>query len=376
MTHFTITHQDGNARIGQLQTAHGLIETPFFMPAATKATGKIITTDDYKNLGKDTTTKALISNALILSLRPGINTIAKAGGLHKFMNFPGIIFTDCGGFQMSRSIYDTKSKKGIHFRNPYDNSKVVLTPKKIIEIELTIGSDVAMMLDDMSCWGATKEEAILAMENTHRWGEESLKQHRQLKQNHQHAKQLLFGIVQGNFYPDLREQSAKFINSLEFDGIAIGGVAIGEPKEDMYRAVDAALPHITKDKPRYVMGVGSPEELLELINRGIDCFDSVYPSQVARHHTLFTKNGKISIDRKEYVNDFTPIDLDCQCHTCQNYTKAYLYHLCNVQEPIVKRLKSIHNLYFVQKLLEDAREAIKKKEFNQFKEDFIKRWKQ
>jgi len=374
MTHFTITHQDGNARIGQLQTAHGIIETPFFMPAATKATGKIITTDDYKNLGKDTTTKALIANALILSLRPGINIIAEAGGLHKFMNFPGVIFTDCGGFQMSRSIFDTKSKKGIHFRNPYDNSKVILTPQKIMEIELTLGSDVAMMLDDMSGWGATKEEAILAMDNTHRWGEESLNHHRRLKQDHQHKNQLLFGIIQGNFYPDLREQSAKFINSLDFDGVAIGGVAIGEPKEEMYRAVDTALPHITKDKPRYVMGVGSPEELLELISRGIDCFDSVYPSQVARHHTLFTRDGKISIDRKEYAHDFTPIEPDCQCHTCQHYTKAYLQHLCKVKEPIVKRLKSIHNLYFIQQLMEKTKEAIKRTEFRRFKEEFLQQW--
>lgn len=374
MAHFTITHQNGNARVGQLQTAHGLIETPFFMPAATKATGKIITTDDYKNLGKGTTTKALIANALILSLRPGINIIAEAGGLHQFMNFSGVIFTDCGGFQMSRSIFDTKSQKGIHFRNPYDNSKIVLTPKKIMEIELALGSDVAMMLDDMSGWGATREEAERAMNNTHRWGEESLNHHLRLKRDHQPKNQLLFGIVQGNFYPDLREQSAKFINSLDFDGVAIGGVAIGEPKEEMYRAVDAALPLITTDKPRYVMGVGSPEELLELISRGIDCFDSVYPSQVARHHTLFTRTGKISIDRKEYANDFTPIESDCQCHTCQHYTKAYLHHLCKVKEPIVKRLKSIHNLYFIQKLMEEAKEAIKRTEFQQFKAEFLRRW--
>ncbi|MBI4151375.1 tRNA guanosine(34) transglycosylase Tgt [Candidatus Woesearchaeota archaeon] len=375
MNKFRVTHQDGNARVAELKTAHGIIETPFFMPAATKATGKIITTDDYQSLGIEVSTSALIANALILSLQPGASTIAKAGGLHRFMNFPGVIFTDCGGFQMSRSIFDTKSRKGIHFRNPYDNSKVVLTPKKIMEIELDLGSDVAMMLDDMSGWGATREEAERAMTNTHRWGEESLKHHRALKQNHRHHQQLLFGIVQGNFYPDLREQSAKFINTLDFDGIAIGGVAIGEPKEEMYRAVDAALPHLTQIKPRYVMGVGSPEELLELIGRGIDCFDSVYPSQVARHHTLFTSNGKISIDRKEYQHDFTPIDEGCQCHTCQHYTKAYLYHLCKVKEPIAKRLKTIHNLYFIQRLMNDAREAIKGKRFLQFKDEFVERWK-
>lgn len=378
MPTFTITHQDGEARIGLLQTAHGIIETPFFMPAATKATGKIITTDDYKSLGTDISTTALIANALILSLQPGVQTVVKAGGLHQFMNFPGIIFTDCGGFQMSRSIFDNKSKKGIHFRDPYNYSRIVLTPKKIMEIELSLGSDVAMMLDDMSLWGATREEAEIAMQNTHRWGEESLKQHQQLEQQKQskqgcpHRKQLLFGIVQGNFYPELREQSAKFINSLDFDGIAIGGVAIGEPKEEMYKAVDAALPHIAKNKPRYVMGVGSPAELLELISRGIDCFDSVYPSQVARHNTLFTKNGKISIDRKEYEHDFTPVEENCGCHTCQHYTKAYLHHLCKVKEPIAKRLKTIHNLFFIQKLIENAREAIKRNQFQQFKEEFLR----
>ena len=372
---FTITHQDGKARIGLLKTAHGIIETPLFMPAATKATGKLITTDDYQNLGQGATTRALIANALILSLQPGTETISKAGGLHSFKNFTGVIFTDCGGFQMSRSIFETKSKTGIHFRNPYVISKVVITPKKIMEIELALGSDVAMMLDDMSPYGATREEAELAMKNTHRWGEESLKQHQQMKQQHRHEKQLLFGIIQGNFYSDLREESAKFINSLDFDGLAIGGVAIGEPKEEMYRAVDAALPFVTEKKPRYVMGVGSPEELLELIGRGIDCFDSVYPSQVARHHTLFTRKGKIAIDRTEYAQDFTPIDNDCSCHTCQHYTKAYLYHLCKVEEPIAKRLKTIHNLFFVQKMVDQAREAIKQQRFAQFKEHFLEKWK-
>ena len=364
---FTVTHQSGNARVGKLKTAHGIIETPFFMPAATKGTGKHITTDDYQKAG----VKALISNALLLSFKPGIETVKKLSGLHKFMNFRGVIFTDCGGFQMSRGIFQSKSKKGLHFRNPFDNSPVVITPQKIMNIELTLGSDVAMMLDDMSGYGVSKEEARIAMENTHRWGKESLLWHKKLKGN---SKQLLFGIVQGNFYPDLREESAKFINSLNFDGIAIGGVAIGEPKEDMYAAVDAALPFITKDKPRYVMGVGSPEELLELIGRGIDCFDSVYPTQNARHCTLFTATGRIYIDGLKYQHDFTSIDKKCKCHTCKNFTKAYLHHLTKIKEPAAKRLMSIHNLYFVLQLIEKAKKNIKTGTFTEFKDGFLRKW--
>ena len=366
---FTITHQSGNARVGILKTAHGTIETPFFMPAATKATGKHLTTDDYAKAG----VKALIANALILSFKPGIETVQKLSDLHQFMNFNGIIFTDCGGFQMSRSMFQTKSKKGLHFRNPFDNSPVVITPQKIMNIELALGSDVAMMLDDMSGYGVSKEEARTAMENTHRWGKESLQWHQKLKGNSQHPKQLLFGIVQGNFYPDLREESAKFINSLDFDGIAIGGIAIGEPKEDMYAAVDAALPFISKQKPRYVMGVGSPEELLELIGRGIDCFDSVYPTQNARHGTLFTADGKIYIDRLKYQHDFTSIDKNCKCHACQNFTKAYLHHLTKIKEPSAKRLMSIHNIYFVLQLIEKAKEHIKAGTFTEFKEEFLQK---
>ncbi|MBI2666222.1 tRNA guanosine(34) transglycosylase Tgt, partial [Candidatus Woesearchaeota archaeon] len=328
---FTLTHQDGTARIGKLKTAHGEIETPFFMPAATRATGKFITADDYKKIQLP----ALICNAFILSLRPGIELVQKAGGLHKFMNFSGVIFTDCGGFQMSRGIFEMKSKKGLHFRSPYDNSHVVLTPKKIMEIELTLGSDVAMMLDDMSSYGVSFEDAKKAMENTHRWGKECLEIHQRmkkekdylcLKNDSEQRQQLLFGIVQGNFYPDLRKESAQFISSLPFDGIAIGGVAIGEPHEKMYEAVDSALPYIPENKPRYVMGVGSPRELLELIGRGIDCFDSVYPTKMARHGHLFTRQGPIQLKQIKHKEDFSPIEKGCGCSTCQHFTKAYLRH--------------------------------------------------
>ena len=376
MPTFTISHHDqhSKARLGLLKTAHGVIETPFFMPAATKACGKYITTDDYTELGKNIKIEALISNAFILSCKPGIEVVAKAGGLHQFMNFKGIIFTDCGGFQMSRSMYEHKSSRGIHFRNPFNNQKLMLTPQKIMEIELTLGSDVAMMLDDMSGYGVNKEEALIAMKNTHVWGSESVRIHTQLRTERK-SKQLLFGIVQGNFYADLREESAKYISALNFDGIAIGGVAIGEPMDKMYEAVDAALPFIPVEKPRYVMGVGSPVEILELIGRGVDCFDSVFPTQNGRHGTMFTRTGKVYIPQTQYAFDFTPLEKDCGCHTCVHYTKAYLHHLSKVEDGCFKRLMSIHNLYFMMKLMQDAKRAIGENRFVGFKDEFIKKFR-
>ncbi len=366
MSHFKITHLDGSARVGLLQTTHGIIETPFYMPCATKATGKLITTDDYRNAN----VKVLIANALLLSLRPGIDIIRKGGGLHSFMNFNGAIFTDCGGFQSSRSIFEKKNKKGLYFRSPYDQQQILLTPEEIMNIEITIDSDVAMMLDDMSLFGISKEDARIAMENTHLWGADCLKIHKKLKKERK-SSQLLFGIVQGNFYPDLREESARFISSLDFDGIAIGGLAIGEPKEEMYKALNAAIPYIRQDKPHYVMGVGTPVDILECIEKGIDCFDSVYPTQVARHGTLLTWKGKLDLKQKKYAADFTPIEQECRCHTCQHYTKAYLHHLSKIEEPIGKRLNTIHNVFFMQEFMERVKEAIKMKKFKEFKDEFL-----
>jgi len=354
MAEFKILHESGNARIGKLKTAHGWVETPFFMPVVTRATGKFITTDDYNDIGA----KAVISNSLLLSLRPGVEIIKKAGGIHKFMNYNGVVFTDCGGFQSSSAFFEMKSSKGLHFRSPYDKKKVIITPKSIMDIQLDIDSDVAMMLDDMAPYGVSKDAAKKAMLNTHRWGTESLKWHEEMRKEKK-SKQLLFGIAQGNFYPDLREESAKYINSLDFDGIAIGGVAIGEPTAEMYKAVDASLPHITKEKPRYVMGVGSPDDVVKLIMKGVDCFDSIYPTQNARHATIFTKKGKIYLDSGKYSKDFTPIEKDCECHTCLTYTKAYLNHLFKIKEPAVKRLLSIHNQFYMQKLVMETKLKIK-----------------
>jgi queuine tRNA-ribosyltransferase len=346
------------------------------MPVVTKATGKYITTDDYSHLG-DLHAGAVICNSLLLSLRPGTDVLQKAGGIHNFMNFRGVVFTDCGGFQSSSTFFEMKTKKGIHFRSPYDKKKVIITPKSIMKIQLEVDSDIAMMLDDMTSYGVTEEEARTAMENTHRWGEESLKYHKEMKYTYHKTKpQLIFGIVQGNFYPELRKESAKFINSLDFDGIAIGGVAIGEPLQEMHSAIDNALPYLDKNKMKYVMGLGSPKEILEMIERGIDCFDSIYPTQNARHSSIFTRKGKIYLDKGRHEFDFTPIEKDCGCHTCKTYTKAYIFHLTKISEPAGHRLKSIHNQYFIQRMMNEARDAIKKKRFHEFKAEFMKNWKE
>lgn len=332
-------------RKGILETKSGKITTPFFMPVATKATGKSITTDDYKDLGSGVRARAIICNALLLGMKPGVEVVKKAGGLHKFMNFDGVIFTDCGGFQASRNFFEGKTKHGLKFENPYSGEQVKLTPQSIMQTQYDLGSDVAMVLDDMAPYGASHDEAKKAMENTHRWAKESLDFHKTINKN----GQKVFGIIQGNFYEDLREESAKFITSLDFDGFAIGGVAIGESSEEMEKVVRMVLPHIPKDKPLYVMGVGKPEDVELLISLGVDCFDSVYPTMLARHSTMLTSKGRIYVDKGRYKEDFSPIESGCGCKTCQNYTRAYINHLSKINDPTGYRFKSIHNLYFMQK---------------------------
>ena len=362
---FKITSEDNNARTAKLKTRHGTIETPFFMPVATRGVGKSIGSDDYKRLN----TKAIISNAYVLYLNPGLEVIEESKGLHNFMNFQNTIFTDCGGFQVSREAFLHKhSENGIYFKSPFDDSTHYITPKKIMEIQMAIGSDVAMSLDDMAPYGSTKKRFAVALERTHKWAAESL-------QHHTDKKQLLFGISQGGFHKDLRKKSAQFISSLDFDGIAIGGVAIGEPKKEMYLAIKSALPHITKQKPRYVMGLGSPQDLVECISLGIDCFDSVFPTKNARHNTLFTSNGPIDISKAKHKLDQSPIDKNCNCFVCQNYTKSYIRHLSKLKEPEGMRLKSCHNIHFILNLIEEVKLAIKESRLDKFKKEFFKQYK-
>ncbi|MCK5107755.1 MAG: tRNA guanosine(34) transglycosylase Tgt [Nanoarchaeota archaeon] len=365
METFKILAEDGKARVGKLKTRHGTIETPFFMPVATRAVGKFIGPQDY-NLLK---IKASISNSFILYLKPGLKVIENAKGIHKFMNCKNVMFTDCGGFQVSKeSFLKEQSKKGIFFQNPMDGSTHFITPKKSMDIQQKIAADVAMSFDDMAPYGSTKARFELALDRTHRWAEESL-------EFHTDKKQLLFGISQGGFYKDLRKKSAKFINSLPFDGNAIGGVAIGEPLDQMYLAIKAALPELSKNKPRYVMGVGSPRDIVELVSLGIDCFDSIFPTKNARHNTLFTSEGPINIDKAIYQFDLNPIDKKCSCYTCKNHTRSYVRHLAKYKEAEGMRLKTIHNIAFMMKLMEDLKRSIKKGELKQFKKEFYKKYK-
>ena len=369
MKRFTILAQDGDARTGLLATRHGAIKTPFFMTVATKGVGKFLSGTDYEEMGAT----ALIANSFLLSLSPGHEHVKKHQGLHNFMHFSGVIFTDCGGFQMIRDdLFLGTTSQGIQFRNPYTNKKLTITPEESMKIQEAIGSDVAMMLDDLAPFGSPKERYEQSMEQTHRWAAESLGHHKD-------GEQLLFGIVQGGFYPDLREKSARFINALEvdgkkFDGLAIGGVAIGEPQQKSTEVLDVCLPILDKDRPRYVMGVGTPAQILEYVSKGIDAFDSIFPTKNARHRELFTRNGSIIIDAGKFKDDQTPIDPACTCMVCKKYTRGYLYYLTKMNDPVGKRLCSYHNVSFMIQLMADIQDAIAKKRFQEFKEEFLRRY--
>ncbi|MBI5871739.1 tRNA guanosine(34) transglycosylase Tgt [archaeon] len=361
---FKLLSISGNARYGKLKTGHGIIETPCFMPVATKAVGKFIASDDYISIGA----QAIISNAFLLSLNPGTEAIKKAGNLHKFMGFKGPIFTDCGAFQMIKGqLLNSTSERGIIFNHPHTNLPLLLTPKEIMTIQNDLGSDIAMALDCLLPFGRKKEEYALALKLTHKWMEES-------KSSHNNSRQLLFGITQGGTFLDLRRKSAQFINSLNFDGNAIGGLAIGEPKKATYSIIRESSKILNKNKPRYVMGLGHPLQLLNAIELGIDIFDSIYPAKNARHGMLFTFNGTLNIRKSIYKTDKKPIEEDCFCPTCKLFSRAYLRYLCKNEETAGKRLMSIHNLRFMQRLMQTARQAIKENNFKKFKKEICARF--
>jgi len=331
------------------------------MAVATQASGKCIGPDDYQKVAD-----GLICNALVLSLRPGAQTIKRFGSIHGFMNFSGPIFTDCGGFQMLReSFLDDRSRNGIHFKSPFDGKKFLLKPEDIMRIEQDIGADCVMMLDDVAHYGASREDFERSLENTMNWGALSMK-------HHSKKDQMLYGIVQGGFYPDLREKSAKWVREMNFDGNAIGGVAIGETREEMMAAIRSSMPYLDPAKPKHLLGVGSPDDIVEAVSLGIDTFDSVFPTQNARHGTLFTFNGKIDIMKGIYSEDKSPIEKGCKCLSCRNYSKGYIRHLLKIGEPAGKRYATIHNLHFMKELMRLIRESIQAGSFALFKKKIIK----
>ena len=365
---FNIISKDGKARTGILKTNHGEVETPFFMPVATKGTTKFLTHAELLDAG----TQCMISNAFILYLKPGLETIEKMGGIHRFIHWNNPLFTDSGGFQILREgILESVTDDKVTFRNPYDKSKHILTPERAIEIQHKIGADVIMTLDDVPHYGKDKARYEKSVDRTFDWAKRCKKYHDENKPK----GQMLFGIVQGGMYEDLKKKSAEQIASLNFDGIALGGLCIGEGSEKTLGAIDWVQEMLPEDKPKYVMGMGNPIEIIESIDKGMDIFDSIYPTKNARRSTLFTWNGPLKISRGKHKLDDSPLDPECDCMVCKNYSKAYIRHLMNVEEATGKRLCSIHNIHFIHSLTKKAREAIKQGKWQEFKENFLKKYK-
>lgn len=359
---FEILSEDRNARCGKLRTAHGIVETPAFMPVATKGGVKTLASEEVLALG----TQAIIANAFLLYLKPGLEVISRAGSLHKFMNWNGSIFTDSGGFQMLRENFLAQmSKRGATFRSPFDGSRHLFTPEKCVEVQAALGSDVAMVLDDLPPYGSTEEATIASLQRTHDWARRS-------KEAHKSEKQLLFAIVQGGVFPELRRKSAEALASMDFDGYGVGGLSIGEPKAAMLQILEYTNSLLPKEKPRYLMGVGSPVEIFESIARGVDIFDSAFPTRNARHCSVYTRLGSYNITRGKYAGDFSPLEENCKCFACRSYSRAYIAHLLKVHELLGMRLITIHNLHFLQKLMQEAREAIAQGEFSKLKQELEK----
>ena len=373
---FNITHKDKktNARVGILQTKSGAIETPFFMPVATKATTKFINSQQLEEMK----IKAVISNAFILSLRPGKEVIKKVGDLGKFMNFSGVNFTDSGGFQMySEYLYLKSDDSGVWFKNPISGETIFMTPEKNMDIQLDIGADVAMCLDTMPLYGQSKKDILQAVERTVAWAERCKKEHDRLqKKVPQKRRQLLFSISQGGIYSDLRKHCVEQLLKYDFDGFAIGGVALPEQlyggniedvKKQEQEIIRVHKKIVPENKICYLMGEGDPLWMLDAIALGVDCFDSRFPTQSARRGSLLTWQGKLKILNKQYTFDQKPIDKNCKCFACKNYTRSYIRHLLKEDEAVGKELTNYHNLFFMNELIEKAKEAIKKKKFSVFK---------
>jgi queuine tRNA-ribosyltransferase len=365
---FEIASEDGDARTGVLRTKSAKVETPFFMPVATKAAAKYIDSKDLEGVQA----KSIIANAFVLFLTPGVDVIEKFGGIHKFMNFKGNIFTDSGGFQMySDSFLITTKDNGIYFKNPFNGEKIFCTPEMDMDMQLKINSDVAMCLDSMPRFGHSKGRIMDSMRKTYDWAKRCKEHH----DKNDSKGQLLFGIAQGGIYPELRRLSARKISDIGFDGLAFGGLALGEPAEQMFAAVDAGIKEMPKEKPKYLMGLGNPTSIIDAVSRGIDCFDSRYPTMTARHNRIMTAAGDMNISKQVYAKDEGPLDEECDCYVCKNFSRAYLYHLVKTREPNALRYLSLHNLRFMIRLMENIRTAIKEGRFEKFRKEFKERFK-
>jgi queuine tRNA-ribosyltransferase len=358
---FELEMMDGRSRAGVLKTHHGNVQTPAFMPVATKAVVKTLTPEEVWEIGG----RMLICNSLHLHIRPGTELIRRMGGIHQYMGWGGAIFTDSGGFQLIRSGFDMKIRdSGIKYRHSQNGSVEELTPEKSVEIQRDMGSDVAMALDDCPRYGTGKAGISESCSRTIDWA-------RRAADVGPVEGQMFFGIVQGGLDEALRKECADHLVSLGLEGFGIGGLSIGEPKEDMMRAVRWTLEAIPVSKPRYLMGVGSALELLDSISEGVDLFDSAFPTRNARHWTIMTSSGSYNLTRAEQSSITGPLEEGCGCPVCRRYSRAYLHHLAKENEMLGMRLASVHNLFFVEQLMQEAREAILRRKFPQFRDDFL-----
>ena len=360
--HYKLLAEDGKARLGELHTTKNIIPTPMFMPVGTAGTVKGVSPEELTSAGA----KIILGNAYHLYLRPGHLLVEELGGLHKYMNWKGSILTDSGGFQvMSLSDLRKVTDEGVEFSSHIDGSRHFISPEKSMEIQRALGSDIVMAFDECVKHPATREEVKRSLALTTKWERRSrayeLKPH-----------QGLFGILQGGMYPDLRKEHFQMISDLDFEGWAIGGLSVGEPPALMYELLDASVPLLPRDKVRYLMGVGTPQDLVEAVWRGVDIFDCVMPTRNARNGTLFTSEGKIHIKNARFTKDAAPLDAKCSCYTCSNYSRSYLRHLFMSGEIFGSRLLSIHNIHFYLDLMRQMREAISEKRFDEFRQAFYK----
>ncbi|MFP4977152.1 tRNA guanosine(34) transglycosylase Tgt [Paenibacillus sp. CN-4] len=356
------TCKQSGARLGKVHTPHGTIETPTFMPVGTLATVKTMSPEELKEMDA----QIILSNTYHLFLRPGHDIVREAGGLHKFMNWDRPILTDSGGFQVfSLSEMRKISEEGVHFRSHLNGDKLFLSPEVAMEIQNALGSDIMMAFDECPPYPAEYDYVKKSTERTSRWAERCLKAHGRPQD------QGLFGIVQGGMYEDLRKQSARDLTSMDFPGYAIGGLSVGESKQVMYEVLDYTVPLLPQNKPRYLMGVGSPDALLEGAIRGVDMFDCVLPTRIARNGTTMTSQGRLVVRNAQYARDFGPLDPECDCYTCRNYSRAYLRHLIKSDETFGLRLTTYHNLHFLLNLMRNVRQAIREDRLLDFRDEFF-----
>ncbi|MDF9867332.1 queuine tRNA-ribosyltransferase [Bacilli bacterium PM5-3] len=353
--------QQSKARVGKIKTKHGECITPMFMPVGTQASVKTLSPEEVKEIGSN----VILANTYHLWLRPGADLVAKAGGLHKFMNYDRPMLTDSGGFQVfSLSDLRNITEDGVTFKSHIDGSKLFMSPEISIDVQNKLGADIIMSFDECIPYPASYEYAKDSTERTLRWAKRGKDAHKRSDD------QALFGIVQGGEYPELREYCAKELVKMDFDGYSIGGTSVGEPKDVYKKMIDMAIDYLPEDKPRYLMGVGSPVSILEAIERGVDMFDCVLPTRIARHGTAMTSTGRLVIRNAKYKEDFSPLDANCDCYACKNYSRAYIRHLFNANEQFGQRLVSIHNIRFLHNLVEQSRQAILEDRFIDFKNDF------